>query len=268
MYKKSFFKQSNTDMIVSFGVLVYRLKYDLHQNCVIPEYLMVQRKDTLAFVEVCRGRYNIFNIDYIMHLFANMTVDEKNVLTRTEFDAIWESMWAHKKANNMDYNVAKAKFAMLKSGVHVKNASGGQPADLVFDLAYIIANCGGSRAECEWNIPRGRRNSVESNLTCALREFTEETGVDSCKLVLSKRFRPFVMDKLGSNGIMYRAVYYVAKCIDHNVDIYHINDVQAKEIRAVRWFDYKTTLSKLETPKQCVTFERLNKRVLLSMLDT
>ena len=262
MYKRNFFKPNSNDVIVSFGVLAYRLAYDLQNNCVFPEYLMVQRKDTLSFVEICRGRYNLFNADYIMHLFANMTFEEKMMLKLMEFDVIWESMWSHKKANSMDFNMAKAKFAMLKNGVKMKNAN----EDFLMDLDYIIANCGGSRPECEWNIPRGRRNNVESNLNCALREFSEETGIDANKLVLSKRLRPFVMDKLGSNGIMYRAIYYVAKCIDNNLDVSIINDVQAKEIRSVKWFDYKTVLSKLETSKQCATFEKLNKR-MVSLVD-
>lgn len=260
MFRKNFYIKQNSDMIVSFGVLTYRLCHDPVMNTVFPEYLMVQRKDSLCFVEVCRGRYNLFNLEYILHLFANMTQDEKDTLKNMEFDEFWDNMWMHRKGNYMEYNVAKAKFTMLKNGVKM--------GDIVFDLDYVIANCGGSLPECEWNIPRGRRNHIESNITCAMREFTEESGVTENKLVFSKRFRPFVMDKLGSNGILYRAIYYVAKCVDNDVDLDHINDVQAREVRAVKWFDYKGICDRLENQRQVATFKKMNQRIMTSLLDT
>jgi ADP-ribose pyrophosphatase YjhB (NUDIX family) len=264
MFRRYFVKHSNSDVVVSFGVLAYRLRFDTAYNCAVPEFLFIQRKDTLAFVEVCRGRYNVFNLDYMLHLFANMTVEEKTALQTYDFDAIWDRLWKNKRGNNADYVTAKAKFAMLQNGLRVRTPDG---QTIIVNLDYVVANCGGSRSETEWTIPRGRRNNVESNVTCAFREFTEETGVASEKIMLSKRFRPFVMDKLGSNGILYKSVYYVGKCLDHNVDISRINDVQAKEVRAVQWLDFQTACSKLDTTKQVSTFERLNKRILMSMID-
>ena len=276
MYRKSFYKQLRNDMIVSFGVLAYRVRPQQAGDPprggsssaaavptrAAPEYLLVQRKDTLAFVEVCRGRYNVFNVPYLMNLFANMTEDEKRVLATESFDTIWESMWAHKRNNNLDYAIAKTKFGMLQNGVQVYHDDGGS---YVMDLPFIIANCGGNASDRGWNIPRGRRNNVESNMCCALREFTEETGVEPRKLALSKRVKPFVLDKLGSNGIFYRAIYFVARCNDLSDVEPPLNEVQAKEIRAVRWFGAEDVMSRLETDAQRETFELVDRQIVASL---
>lgn len=265
MFRKNYYTKQNPDMIVSFGVLLYRLRFNLSANAVVPEYLMVQRKDSLCFVEVCRGRYSMFNTDYILYLFAHMTQEEKETLKTKEFSEFWDTMWMHRKGNASEFNMAKAQFAMLKNGVRIKDKDGNT---IVFDLDYVISNCGGSLTECEWNIPRGRRNHTESNMNCALREFAEETGINETKFVLSKRFKPFVMDKLGSNGIMYRAIYYIAKCIDNHIDTNVINDVQAKEVRAVKWFDSHGVCARMESPKQISTFLKINNRIMSTLTDT
>ena len=41
------------------------------------KYLMIQRKDTLGFVEFMRGKYNLENIDYIYKIFKIMTKEER-----------------------------------------------------------------------------------------------------------------------------------------------------------------------------------------------
>ena len=41
---------------------------------------MVQRKDTLGFVEFMRGKYNIDNVEYIEKLLSIMTYNERKKL--------------------------------------------------------------------------------------------------------------------------------------------------------------------------------------------
>ena len=54
--------------IISLGVILFRKNVDNNL-----EYLMVQRRDTLGFVEFMRGKYNLENINYIFELFKIMT---------------------------------------------------------------------------------------------------------------------------------------------------------------------------------------------------
>ena len=46
---------------------------------------MVQRKDTLGFVEFMRGKYNIENIDYIEKLISIMTYDERQKIIEKDW---------------------------------------------------------------------------------------------------------------------------------------------------------------------------------------
>ena len=41
--------------VISYGIICYTLFYDMEANIVYPKYLMVQRKDSLSYVEFIRG---------------------------------------------------------------------------------------------------------------------------------------------------------------------------------------------------------------------
>ena len=57
--------------ITSYGILAYRFN-----NGKI-EYLMIRRKDTLGFVDIMRGKYQLYNKMYLMNIVNEMTMDEK-----------------------------------------------------------------------------------------------------------------------------------------------------------------------------------------------
>ena len=49
--------------IMSLGVILYKIEDG------VTKYLLIQRKDTLGFVEFMRGKYNLENLDYIKEIF-------------------------------------------------------------------------------------------------------------------------------------------------------------------------------------------------------
>ncbi len=53
--------------IMSFGIICYKIVND---NI---KYIMIQRKDSLSFMEFVRGKYNIEDSKYIMKLIEYMT---------------------------------------------------------------------------------------------------------------------------------------------------------------------------------------------------
>ena len=73
--------------VSSFGFVCYR-----HRGDSI-EYLMVQRKDSLSYVEFIRGKYNLQNRTYLLRLLANMTRGERESLRSTDFDKLWHGFW-------------------------------------------------------------------------------------------------------------------------------------------------------------------------------
>ena len=79
-----------TAPITSLGVIVFRIVNSQ------PEYLMIQRKDTLGFVEFMRGKYNLENIAYLYKLFEIMTKKERDKIENNDFETIWNDLWMNK----------------------------------------------------------------------------------------------------------------------------------------------------------------------------
>jgi hypothetical protein len=75
--------------ITSIGVISFR--YNTINNCL--EYLLIQRNDSFGFVEFIRGKYPLFNIQYIQTLINEMTFDEKNKLLNMNFEDMWKLLW-------------------------------------------------------------------------------------------------------------------------------------------------------------------------------
>ena len=55
--------------IISSGIVAFRKKTKF-------EYLMICRKDSLGYVEFIRGKYPLYNKEYILTLINEMTVKE------------------------------------------------------------------------------------------------------------------------------------------------------------------------------------------------
>jgi len=68
--------------IMSLGIILYKIDTGKIK------YLMVQRRDTLGFVEFMRGKYNLENEKYIYELFKIMTENERLNILSYEFDIL------------------------------------------------------------------------------------------------------------------------------------------------------------------------------------
>ena len=60
----------------------------------------------------------------------------------------------------------KSKFNSIKDGVYLYDKS-------TYSLTSLIKNSKTNWTEPEWGFPKGRRNYLENDLTCAIREFKE-----------------------------------------------------------------------------------------------
>ena len=184
--------------IISLGVILYRKKEKSIQ------FLMVQRRDTLGFVEFMRGKYSLDNTSYIKDLLKIMTRSERDLLVSLTFDELWDKLWMEKnsKYNFSEYNISKKKFNSLNQGVGKDKIT---LKTLNSEVNYVYESP-------EWGFPKGRRNLYEQDIDCARREFSEETGISGKYYELIDCNRIYETFK-GSNGIRYRHIYYVAKLI-------------------------------------------------------
>lgn len=263
--------------VTSYGVICYKLCYNKEDNTIYPKYLLVQRKDSLSFVEFLRGKYDVNNVSYLLKLFSHMTEDERTRIRTMNYEELWKDMWRknhfqeHNRAFNRELNESKAKFDILKKGVYIKNTS---TSELTFvDMNYILDNSKSEFNETEWGFPKGRRNINEDDMTCALREFKEETGIGMRFIRVCTEMKPFEEVFSGTNKVRYRHIYYVAKYQNNIFDEFTYNDppkithMNSMEIRDIKWFTYNEAQSKIRemNVERRELFKRLNHIVLRSI---
>jgi len=220
--------------IASFGIIVFRI------NNGVTEYLMIRRKDTLGYIDFMRGKYSIYNKDYIMNMLKQMTEDEKLMLRNNDFDTLWKNLWGGISISNQyksEEIVSKEKFQQLCDGVLNKN-----DFYTLFDLLDESSDFTIWK-EPEWGFPKGRRNFQETDYECALREFSEETGYSIKKLRNVQNILPFEEIFTGSNYKSYKHKYYLMymKYEDTTVQ----TNYQEDEVSKMSWKTYEECISSI-----------------------
>lgn len=221
-------------------------------------FTMVRRKYTLGYIEFIRGRYKINNIDGLIYLFEQMTKDEIDMIgDANDFDDLWNDLWIEKDVSASfvnEHKISKEKFNKLKYINHTSE---------YFNLAFYLDNVTPSWEFPEWGFPKGRRNGIETNLDCGIREFIEETGVKPSDFVVAKKLQPIEEEFIGTNGIKYKHIYFLSVSknkIDLLVD--KENKHQFSEIGDIGSFDYTVAngiirpyhTSKKAVLSQCYTY--------------
>ena len=68
--------------ITSYGLICFKKI----QNEI--KYIMIQKKDTISYIEFIRGKYDINNLSYLIMLFSKMTYQENYQLNTLDFKDI------------------------------------------------------------------------------------------------------------------------------------------------------------------------------------
>ena len=227
-------KSGNKFELDEYGIKVNSYKdiekFSMYSNLI--DFLMIQRKHTLGYIEFIRGRYNIDNIDGIVYLFQQMTPHEIELIAKNDFDKLWKDFWGnspptHQYAYN-EHEKSKEKFNILKN------------EEDELSLSFYVNNVRSAWAQSEWGFPKGRRNKQEENLICAKREFEEESDYKDTDYIILDNINPIVEDFIGTNGVKYRHIYYLAlnnKDIN-TLKINHNNEHQHNEIGDIKFFNY------------------------------
>jgi 8-oxo-dGTP pyrophosphatase MutT (NUDIX family) len=171
------------------------------KEVIINKILLVQRRNTIGFIEFIRGKYNVIDYNYIIKLFNMMTFDEKRILRAYEsFDMI-RTVIGLKRENNYkgEYDDAKRKFMILKQHQN------GDLVNALLDKSFT------KWSSPEWGIPKGRRNNKEYDIDCAVREFVEETGIKCRNINVYRNIKPIEELYTGINGVVYKHIYYIAE---------------------------------------------------------
>ena len=209
------------------------------------------------------------------------TETERNKINEYDFDTLWNEMWCKRDGDKTECtrNFSKEmkdsseKFAMLQKGFYIKLADSD---DMIpFNLDIILQSTIAKYSDTEWGFPKGRRNIAENDMTCALREFTEETGIPYKSIRLCNDIKPIEEVFSGSNKVRYKHVYYIGKHVSYSLDngvplptLYNPqNKIQSKEIKDVKWFTYQDAqnLIRAHNVERKELFKRLNNMIMRSL---
>ncbi len=192
-------------------------------------YLLIKRKDSMGNVDVIRQKFGKWeevpekHKEMLLVQLGEMTCQERKRLREMSFQDLWSDLWVNHNNKSFlhEYMEAKRRFERFNFG------------DLLDQVPCKFV-------EQEYGFPKGRKKRGESDKDCALREFQEESGYEVGDIrVLNER--PIEELFVGTNGVKYRHIYYVAEVLPRvglpKLDVVKMQ--QGGEISNVGWFTYE-----------------------------
>lgn len=258
--------KSCKEPITSFGIIPFKIvknsrdefndtnetlnkilyKYNIAKSNKYPKikFLAVQRKDTIGYIDTIRGKYpttkdrEIEKNLLLQTFIKEMTITEKNRLYKVcngqlSFKQLWNDLWVNhlSKCYLNEYETSEKKFNKLLP-----------------QLKLLLDHQPCNYFHTEFTFAKGRRGYSESEISCAEREFTEETGFDKKYYQFITNYPKIIEEFTGTNGIRYKHIYYLVKMkepvhlLPHpHVDPYNI--IQKGEIQNVGWFTYEELMT-------------------------
>jgi len=237
--------------VLSFGICAVKF-----MDSSGPHYLLIRRRDSLSYVEFMRGKYKLDNQGYIQLLINGMTVEERGRLHGTGFDKLWETLWNSQNTRQYrnEYETAKKTFELLKNTGDVYGKI----------LSSYVDSATATWTEPEWGFPKGRRSLHETELSCATREFVEETGLAQRVLQMIPDEPQLLEEYTGTNGIRYRQIYFLGGCAhDITATPQPYNRIMNREVGNIGWFSYEEALTKIRetNPEKRALLTHLHKRI-------
>jgi 8-oxo-dGTP pyrophosphatase MutT (NUDIX family) len=261
--------------ITSYGTVVFRI------NNGVREYLMIRRQNTLGYIDFMRGKYSLYNKNYIKNMLNQMTKKERKGLRYKSFDVLWRDLWSNTKDNTDDDDISmniqpihkivlsnkyrseeiisRDKFNKINKPKMENNFTGGNE----WTLNSLIDDCeadGNYNWEyAEWGFPKGRRNYREKDYDCALREMTEETGYLSNLMRNVRNVLPFEEIFMGSNYKSYKHKYYLMYMNYSNS--LSMGKYDRGEVGCIEWKSYDECM-------KCIRNYNIEKKKLITNIDS
>jgi ADP-ribose pyrophosphatase YjhB (NUDIX family) len=181
-------------------------------------------------MDFMRGKYPIYNKRYILNIINEMTITEKNLLLENTFDDLWKYIWGKTITNySLEEKTSCSKFISLKNGINKNN--------IKYDLISLINESTTSWDDPEWGFPKGRRDHLEKDISCGIREFEEETPYKKNQLTIIQNIMPYEEIFTGSNYKSYKHKYYLA--FMNNVYNIELDTYTNNEVGKIGWYKYE-----------------------------
>ena len=142
------------------------------------------------------------------------------VTINCEFDELWKALWGERVGLQYknEEKMSQEKFKTLKLGINNGTNE--------FNLKDLVKSSETKWEEPEWGFPKGRRNNLENDLNCALREFEEELGISRTTVSLMGRL----------DDVITKTKFLVTPFVGRmkSKHIYSINTHEVDEILGLR----------------------------------
>jgi len=233
----------------SYGIIAYTL---IEGNIY---YLTGRVRDSISVKEFIRGTIiDSEMIKYIQH----MSKEEKHRLVSNDFNTLLDDIYVNKFSKF--YTAAKEEKDHVEKNIKTYKT---QLEDEKF-----------GKEENNWIFPKGRSFPNESGLTCALREFEEETRIPKALLniVENSQYKEYYY---GLDNKLYRTIYYVAfidydhfqkiiPSIKEKKLVTSLRSTISEEIDVIKWMSFNDISKKLDQPKLYI-LRLINNHLIFSL---
>jgi 8-oxo-dGTP pyrophosphatase MutT (NUDIX family) len=235
--------------ITSYGIILFTIsnKRDiLYQLC--------QRRDSISYAEFLKNTlsHNVIR----MHIDLMSREERKRCIDyylKNDPESLWNDLWVNHKTRIYKNDMKKCCEAFKKNMEIYMD-----------DFLYE----GGGKLENSWGFSKGRKHHTESELDCALREFEEETTIKRDVIQVLK-IKPYEEYYTGTDGKLYRTVYYVAYIpyvpeLKYKSSIENVRDTYvSEEVSQINWCTYKDSINRLDNHKKEILRD-INKTLLFT----
>jgi 8-oxo-dGTP pyrophosphatase MutT (NUDIX family) len=212
----------------SYGIALIR---DLDNSP--KEVLIVRDRVTYAFREFIYKKYDGKKVK-LEDLFNNMTVDEKLLLLKYDFESIWYHLWLGFLGED------QSKFEKFKEACrsHYIEFCQMNRGELLPTL--MSSNIIGPKP---WGLPKGKKRDHETEIECAQRELKEETELEPTDYKILYDIAPIVTT-YPHNGTNYVSTIYIAiltRPVTPRVNV--LNTGMVSEIDCIEWKTLKAIVN-------------------------
>ena len=221
-----------TKSIVSYGLILHTIiDGEIY-------YLIGNVRDTIAYKEFIKG--NLKDCDIIKYI-EKMSHDEKYRIVTENFNELLDDL-------TINHNSKVYKTSKENEDLFNKNR--------MKYFSYLTDTTGLKHKP--WIFPKGRLNNNETEIECALREFEEETQIES-KYITIYNNKSFEELYYGLDYKLYKTVYFIGfikydDFLSMNISQKFVKSSKrvtvSNEISNIKWVDYKKAIKLLDITKK------------------
>lgn len=200
--------------ICSYGVISYIYLNNARK------YLMIRRKHTLGYGVIVRGKYDEDSKEaQLNEAVDRMSLHEKQLILTETFEKNWEYLWnrpfihgdPYPTEQQSAYDKYLQNLDLIKEKIKYSKTTWDEP---------------------EWEFPKGRINTGETILNCALREFTEETHIPEADIIILNNMAPFEEYYTSFDNNQYKNIYFLATLCNnvYDMSLFQENEVSKMEL--------------------------------------